>query len=170
MNSAYYSKPELMVFECRSLPVTPFDLAYIYAKLMFFASKMPRIRQICDFCIQKVTLERQLSGFLKSGDVYTHSMTLFTETRQDSTQNHFFANAISQKITYRKPYKHLINTMIFHAFLLRFRDFAQNVTHAKRLNHYQNIVQMQSARSQNPARCQGFKKTRQFSTQSHFFW
>ena len=94
-------------------------------------------------------------------------MTLFTETRQDSTQNHFFANAVSQKIAYRKPYKHLINIMIFHAFLLRFRDCAQNVTHAKRLNHYQNIVQMQSARSQNPARCQGFKKTRQDSTQSH---
>ena len=96
-------------------------------------------------------------------------MTLFTETRQDSTQNHFFANAISQKIAYRKPYKHLINTMIFHAFLLRFRDCAQNVTHAKRLNLYQNMVQMQSARSQNPARCQGLKKTRQNSTQNHFF-
>ena len=72
------------------------------------------------------------------------------KTRQNSTQNHFFANAISQKIAYRKPYKHLINTMIFHAFLLRFRDCAQNVTHAKRLNLYQNMVQMQSARSQNP--------------------
>ena len=38
LNPAYYSKPELMVFECPRLRVTPYDLAYIYTPNWWFWS------------------------------------------------------------------------------------------------------------------------------------
>ena len=98
LNPAYYSKPELMVFECPRLPVTPYDSACIYtrqidgfgrpgrsffvkyAELMVLASKM---------WLSPYTL----TGFWMSGDVYTHSMEFhenFTKTRKGiGSEPHF---------------------------------------------------------------------------------
>ena len=56
LNPAYYSKPELMVFECGSLTVTPFDLAYIY------------IRQIDGFDIENVKIHRIHEIYIQESD------------------------------------------------------------------------------------------------------
>ena len=89
LNPAYYSKPELMVFECGSLPVTPYDLAYIYIRQIggFGRPGRPFFVKYAEMMVLASRMwlsPYTLTGFWMSGDVYTHSMKFhenFTKTR-----------------------------------------------------------------------------------------
>ena len=68
LNPAYYSKPELMVFECPRLPVTPYDLACIFTRQIDGFGRPGRffckIRRNDGSCIQNVALTLYLNWFL----------------------------------------------------------------------------------------------------------
>ena len=126
LNPAYYSKPELMVFECGSLPVTPYDLAYIYTPNWWFWSPWApffcKIRRNDGSCIQNVALTLYLNWFLDE----RWCLYSFHEISRKLHENQirYRVRATFWRLQFRRKShpRNLINTMRFHAFLLRFRE------------------------------------------------